>query len=55
VATNVQVKDVLPSRMSYVSDTGGGTYNATAGLWQVGTVGVGAANAKTLKISVTAN
>jgi uncharacterized repeat protein (TIGR01451 family) len=55
VATNVQVKDVLPSRMSYVSDTGGGTYNATTGIWQIGTVGVGGANAKTLTISVTAN
>lgn len=55
VATNVQVKDILPNRMSYISDTGGGTYNATTGIWQIGTVGVGAANAKILTISVTAN
>ena len=55
VATNVQVKDLLPSRMSYVSDSGGGTYNPTSGIWTVGTVPVGGANAKTLTISVTAN
>ena len=55
VATNVQVKDLLPSRMSYVSDSGGGTYNPTSGIWTVGTVAVGGANAKTLTISVTAN
>lgn len=55
VATNVQVKDLLPSRMSYVSDSGGGTYNPTNGIWAVGTVAVGGANAKTLTISVTAN
>ena len=55
VATNVQVKDVLPSRMNYVSDNGGGTYDANTGIWQVGSIAIGAANAKTLTISVTAN
>lgn len=36
-ATHVQVKEVLPSGMQYQSDNGGGTYDATQGIWNVGT------------------
>ncbi len=35
--TNVQVKDTLPSGLTYVSDNGGGRYNKTSGIWTVTT------------------
>ena len=38
-ATNVRVTDLLPAGLSFVSATPSqGTYNATIGLWAVGTV-----------------
>ncbi len=38
-ATNVQVTDVLPSSLTFVSATPSqGTYNPVSGLWTVGTV-----------------
>ena len=38
-ATNVQVTDLLPAGLSFVSDTPSqGTYNPTTGVWTVGTV-----------------
>lgn len=49
-ATNVQVSDVLPSRLTYVSDDSAGTYNSTTGIWTVGTVAQGAT--KTLQMTV---
>jgi uncharacterized repeat protein (TIGR01451 family) len=49
IATNVIVKDLLPSGFSYVSHTSGQTYSA--GLWDVGTMPIGPSNAKTLKIT----
>ena len=48
-ATNIEVKDVLPARLSYQSDSGAGSYNATTGIWTVGTVAAG--TTKTLVIS----
>jgi uncharacterized repeat protein (TIGR01451 family) len=53
-ATNVNVKELLPSRLQYISDNSGGTYNPSTGIWQVGTVLAGSANAKTLTLTVTA-
>jgi uncharacterized repeat protein (TIGR01451 family) len=42
-ATNVQVTDALPAGLNFVSDTSSqGTYDATTGLWMVGTVDTGA-------------
>ena len=38
-ATSVQVTDLLPAGVSFVSDTPSqGTYNSVSGLWTVGTV-----------------
>ena len=37
-APGVEVTDVLPAGISYVSDTGGGSYNAGSGIWDVGSV-----------------
>jgi uncharacterized repeat protein (TIGR01451 family) len=48
--TNVQVKDLLPSGLTYVSDNGGTTYNKTSGIWTVGTLASGAT--KNLNITV---
>jgi uncharacterized repeat protein (TIGR01451 family) len=50
-ATNVQVSDLLPSGLTFVSDTlTQGTYNSATGLWTVGTVAVGT---QTLTITAT--
>jgi uncharacterized repeat protein (TIGR01451 family) len=51
-ATNVAVKDLLPSGLTYVSDTGSGAYNNGTGLWSVGTLANG--NTAVLKITATA-
>ncbi len=40
-ATNVVVSDALPTGYIYLSDDSGGTYNATTGLWNVGTIAGG--------------
>ncbi len=47
--TNVQVKDLLPSGLTYVSDTGSGTYNKSTGIWTVGALVNGAS--RTLSIT----
>jgi uncharacterized repeat protein (TIGR01451 family) len=49
-ATNVIVKDDLPTGLTYVSDDGGGTYNKDTGLWAVGGISSGAS--KSLEITV---
>ena len=50
-APNTQIKDLLPSGMTYVSSsTAAGTYNATSGIWNVGTAPVGSV---TLTITAT--
>lgn len=55
-ATGVQVRDILPSNYSYVSDDSGGQYNSNtsgtnAGIWNVGTLNNG--ETKTLRITAT--
>lgn len=52
-AASVQVTDLLPNGLIYVSDDGGGNYNTTSGLWNVGALSNGAS--KTLNITVTVN
>ena len=39
-ATNVEVKDLLPTGLEYVSDNSGGTYDETTGIWTVGNISV---------------
>ena len=53
-ATGVQVRDLLPASLTYVSSTASqGSYSNSTGIWTVGTVAVGAT--LTLTITVTAN
>ena len=53
-ATGVQVRDLIPTGLTYVSSTASqGSYNQTTGIWTVGTVAVGAS--LTLTITVTVN
>lgn len=51
MATGVEVTDVLPTRVTYVSDDGGGSYNLANGVWMLGDLAVG--SSKTLKITAT--
>ncbi|MEB4589935.1 SdrD B-like domain-containing protein [Candidatus Thiothrix sp. Deng01] len=55
VATGVKVTDKLPAGLVFVSHDGStpDVYDAITGEWNVGTVGVGAANAVTLKVTAT--
>ncbi len=40
-ATGVTVDDVLPTGLTYVSDTGGGAYVAATGVWTIGDLAAG--------------
>jgi uncharacterized repeat protein (TIGR01451 family) len=51
-ATNVSVKDLLPSDFTYMSDDSGGSYNSVTGIWTVGTLANGAS--ASLNINATA-
>ena len=54
--TNVQVKDTLPSGLTFVSYTSStGTYSSTTGIWAVGTMGNGASQTLSIKAKVAAN
>ncbi len=52
-ATGVEVTDVLPFEVTYVSDDSGGDYDDTTGLWDVGNLDNGVQ--ATLKITATTN
>ena len=50
--TNVQVKDILPIGLTYVSNDLGTAYTSSSGIWIVGTLdGSGIGRSKTLKIT----
>ncbi|MEN2412276.1 PKD domain-containing protein [Flavobacterium mesophilum] len=49
-ATGITVSDHLPSGYTYVSDNGGGRYNNTTGIWNVGNLN----NGNTISLQVTA-
>jgi len=54
LATGVKVRDVLPAGVTFVSSNPSqGTYTQATGIWDVGTVAVGATI--TLTINVTVN
>jgi uncharacterized repeat protein (TIGR01451 family) len=54
VATNVQVTDLLPSGLTYVSNLPSqGSYNSVTGLWTVGSLNAG--NSATLSLIATVN
>jgi large repetitive protein len=52
-ATNVQVTDQLPSGLSFLSATPAGVYNASSGVWTVGTLGNG--SSASLQITASLN
>ncbi|MGX1931293.1 T9SS type B sorting domain-containing protein [Flagellimonas sp. 2504JD4-2] len=52
-ATAIQVTDQLPSGFTYVSDDGGGNYDDTTGIWNVGALANGANTS--LNITATVN
>ncbi len=52
-ATGVEVQDLLPAGVTYVSDDSGGAYDPTTGTWTVGDLVAGAS--ATLSITVTAD
>ncbi len=52
-AQNVQVADQLPAGLQFVSASPVGDYNDSTGIWTVGTVDPGSANAQTLTITAT--
>lgn len=54
-ATGVQVSDVLPAGVSFVSASGTGTYNGTTGTWSVGNLAPGQSASITLTVVVTAS
>jgi uncharacterized repeat protein (TIGR01451 family) len=53
-ASGVEVKDVLPSGYTYVSDSGSGAYNSGTGIWSVGALAVDASDSLEIVASVDA-
>ncbi len=51
--TGVQVTDILPTGVTYVSDTSGGDYVPATGIWNIGPLNVG--STVSIDITVTAN
>lgn len=51
-AHNVTVTDVLPAGLSYVSQSGNGTYDQNTGIWTVGTVTTGGSTTINLTVKV---
>ncbi|MEQ1509674.1 MAG: proprotein convertase P-domain-containing protein [Sphingopyxis sp.] len=54
-ATGVQVRDVLPAGVTFVSAAGTGTYNSGTGIWSVGTLAPGASASLTITVTVAAS
>lgn len=54
-ANNVDVTDVLPAGVTYVSDDSGGSYDNTTGVWVVAPPLLAAAGAVTIHITATVN
>lgn len=50
-ATGVELTDVLPTGLTYASDTGGGVYDPGTGVWNIGTIPAGVT--ASLEISAT--
>lgn len=52
-ASQVEVSDQLPSGFTYVDDNGGGAFNSTTGVWNIGVLANG--SSISLEIEVTVN
>ena len=53
--TQLKVTDKLPDGVSYVSDSGGGAYNSTTGVWDIGSLAANTGVTKTITALVTAS
>ena len=53
-ATGVTIKDMLPSGLSYESDTGNGAYNSSTGIWNIGNLSNGATEVLNITALITA-
>lgn len=53
-ATGVQVLDILPLGVNFVSASGSGSYDSGTGIWTVGTLAPGASASITITVMVTA-
>ncbi|WP_461137027.1 Ig-like domain-containing protein [Spirosoma lituiforme] len=53
-ATGVEVRDSLPAGVQFQSATGTGTYNASTGIWTIGTVPVGGSVQLVITVKVIA-
>ncbi|TWT53953.1 Large cysteine-rich periplasmic protein omcB precursor [Rubripirellula amarantea] len=53
-ATGVSVRDILPAGTTFVSTSDATNYDSSSGIWDVGSVAVGNANAEMLTIVATA-
>jgi uncharacterized repeat protein (TIGR01451 family) len=54
-ATGVQVLDILPPGVTFVSASGTGSYNSGTGVWSVGTLAPGGSATLTITVTVTAS
>lgn len=52
IGTDIQLTDVLPAGLEYLSDDGSGRYNSTSGLWSLGDLMNGAVRTLTIKAVV---
>ena len=53
-ATGVTIKDLLPSGLSYESDTGNGAYNPSTGIWNIGNLSNGTTEVLNITALITA-
>ena len=51
-ASNVQVADKLPDELEWVSDSSGGNYSSSTGIWQVGTVDANSQQVLTITVRI---
>ncbi len=51
-ATGVVVTDTLPAGLTYVTDSGDGSYDSASGVWTIGDLAVGASVSMTLTVTV---
>lgn len=53
-ANGIQVRDVLAPGLTYLGDSGGGTYNPATGVWIVATLGISSSASLQIQAAVTA-
>ncbi len=51
-AAYIEVRDILPNRVTYVSDNSNGNYNTNTGIWEIGSLGAGKTVSLEIKVQV---